>query len=133
MSCGCDTEVPDLCQQDWRTAQKAHRCADCHRAIRAGEQYLEYRTLLDGSWRIDRVCPHCDAVRAALASRLPCYCYLIGGLYADEGLPEYIADLRSAETGDAFAVLRLIVTGRRAKQNSPWTEHHRWRRKQPSR
>ena len=115
MSCYCG-EVADVWQATPRTARNRHQCEDCNREIQAGERYEEIRILFDGLWTRYRVCAHCKAVREALESRLPCYCYMVGGLY--EELRDYLADLRAAETGDSVAVLRLIAAGRKAARET---------------
>ncbi|WP_019558527.1 hypothetical protein [Thioalkalivibrio sp. ALE12] len=124
MDCYCG-EVADATWTQRRRANRPHQCGDCGRKIQVADEYEETRTLFDGRWYKTKACGHCVAVREALKARIPCFCYLPGGLYEDEGLSAYIADLRAAETGDAFSVLRLIAAGRQAKRANPWTAVHR--------
>ena len=114
MACYCDYEVPEFIDKHKRVAHKQHRCCECRRTIQPGEQYTHATGKWEGEWSTYKRCSHCEAVWKALDDRLPCYCWYWGGVYEDEGFPEYLNDLRRAATGDYFAVMRLIVAARKA-------------------
>ena len=115
MGCYCDYDGPEFLNKQERVARKGHRCCECYRTIQPGERYTHATGRWDGTFSTFKRCGNCSAVQQALQERLPCYCWYWGGLYEDEGLPEYLNDLRRAETGDYFAVMRLIVAAKRAK------------------
>jgi hypothetical protein len=118
MDCYCDYDPPDFVREAHHAARKQHGCSECGRTIQPGERYLKVTGKWDGQISVCKRCPHCDAVSNALKERLPCYCIVYHGLWLDEGMPEYISDLRRAETGDAFAVLRLIAKAEQARRES---------------
>ena len=115
LSCFCDYDGPEWIRKTQQAARKQHRCGECGRCIQPGERYVKAVGMWEGLISTHRRCSHCEAVWKALDDRLPCYCWYWGGLYEDEGLPEYLDDLRRAETGDYMAVMRLIVAAKRAK------------------
>lgn len=119
-ACYCDYEAPEFYKVQSRVARKPHRCGECGRKIQPGERYTHCAGKWEGVFTAHHRCSHCDAVCEALDERIPCYCWYWGGLYEDEGLPEYLNDLRQAETGDHFAVLRLIAAAKHAKEENPW-------------
>lgn len=118
-ACYCDYEAPAFVRKTIRAAGKAHRCCECGRTIAVGERHTYAAGKWDGTLDTFRRCAHCEAVWQALDERLPCYCWYWGGLYEDAGLPEYLHDLRRAQTGDYFAVMRRIAAARRARTASP--------------
>ena len=77
MDCSCeigDYEAPTVFQQKAVTARKQHKCYECNRAIKPGEDYLYTSGLWDGSWDSHKTCHFC----AAVGEWTPCYSY--GGL-----------------------------------------------------
>ena len=118
LSCYCDYEGPAWLRKNQHLARTEHHCNECGRHIRQGERYVKAVGQWDGLISTFKRCAHCEAVWKALDDRLPCYCWYWGGLYEDEGLPEYLGDLQRAETGDYFAVMRLIVAAKREKQRT---------------
>ena len=115
-ACYCDYEAPAFYRVETRAARKTRHCCECHRTIQPGERYTVATGKWDGVFDTFHRCSHCEAVCNALDERLPCYCWYWGGLYEDYGFPEYLNDLRRAETGDYMAVMRLIVAAKREKQ-----------------
>jgi hypothetical protein len=116
MECYCDYDAPEFYRVNQRKARKPHRCGECHRTIQPGERYTVCVGKWDGHLSEHHRCTHCEAVWKALNDRFPCYCWYWGGLYEDEGFPEYLAALREAKTGDYFAVLRRIAAAKQARR-----------------
>jgi hypothetical protein len=116
MDCYCDYEPCAFQRADWRVARKEHRCDECGRVIRPGERYRVAAGKWGGDFSTCKRCPHCEAVAGALRDRLPCYCDYWHGLWQDDGLPDHLDDLRRAETGDWFYVLRLIARAKQARR-----------------
>ena len=113
MSCYCDVEVPEFFRQFTPLARAAHKCGECGRIISNGERYHYSAGKWDGEFSVFRRCSHCEAVAAALRE-MPCYCDYYGGVW--ETIADgWLDDLRSAETGDYFRVMRLIAAVKKAK------------------
>lgn len=51
-----------LLQRTYRTARKDHRCGECHRVIKKGEEYLYEVLVYDGIGSY-KTCSHCEIVR----------------------------------------------------------------------
>lgn len=64
----CDCDPPTLYNQSWPTAQKAHRCCECSKAIAPGEKYQRVEGLWDGEWNTYKTCVSCARLREGIAS-----------------------------------------------------------------
>jgi len=117
--CTCDYDKPSFFSEVHHTARKTHRCSECGRHIQPGERYAKVAGKWDGRFGTFRRCSNCESVANALKDRLPCYCDMFGGLW--ETISDgYMDDLLEAETGDYFAVMRLIAAAERARMENPW-------------
>jgi len=83
--CACvavDTyDGPSFYNSTTRTARKAHRCDECHRAIARGEQYEHVAGCWDGSIDTFKTCADCVSVREAFF----CKGFLHGSMWCDFG------------------------------------------------
>ena len=117
MSCYCDIERPEFFSSATQFARVAHRCGECGRLIKEGEQYQYNSGKWDGEFTVHKRCLHCCTVVSALREALPCYCDYFGGVW--ETIADgWLDDLKSAETGDYFRVMRLVVAAKRAKREA---------------
>lgn len=71
-----------------------------------GERYHYAAGKWDGEFNTHCRCTHCEAV-AAMLREMPCYCDYYGGLW--ETIGDWLDDLRDAETGDYFKIMRLVT------------------------
>jgi len=62
-----DGERFDVYIKEARRARKAHRCAECGRAITPGEAYEVFRGLYDGKWEAGKTCAHCRVAQEWLS------------------------------------------------------------------
>lgn len=81
--CYCDFEEPDFYVARIHTARKPHRCEECRREIKPGEQY-EY---VSASWghiaRTYKTCEHCRDLRIWTQNNVPCLCWSHGNSNED--------------------------------------------------
>jgi hypothetical protein len=112
-SCSCDYESPEFYRHATQVARVQHRCAECRRTIAAGERYHRFVGKWEGEFAAHLRCSHCETVAATLRDMMPCFCDSFGGLW--ETIADgWLDDLRSAETGDYFRVMRLVVAAKHA-------------------
>src|ERR1700752_1586871 len=77
-------------QDQTRKARKEHRCSECSRIIRAGEDYRYEVTLYDGSCNTHKTCSHCQVSRAWLSDN--CGGWVYGAV--EEDIAEHARDYR---------------------------------------
>lgn len=65
-----DCEGPDAFHQYTRTAHKQHRCCECSRDIKPGDQYIEFTGVWNHTPGRYRWCRACDEVRKEVFSEL---------------------------------------------------------------
>ena len=95
MSCYCESS-PSMFVETWPKARKIHKCCECRRPIKIGDEYERVAGVWDGDFAHFKTCERCAGLRAALAEVL-CPCY--GGLR--EGYSDYLHDLLSEEGAEA--------------------------------
>jgi hypothetical protein len=95
MGCYCDYEQPEFYNSAMRTARKLHRCNECARAIRPGEQYEYVSGKWDGEIGKFKTCQRCLDLRNYTTSNIPCACWSHGNMIEDciESLREYQHEL----------------------------------------
>lgn len=113
-TCYCDYEQPTFFRESQPRAKVRHRCGECSRVIQPGERYNKITGKWDGEFRSYARCAHCEAVAAALRV-LPCFCDYYGGLWETVG-DGWLDDLREAQTGDYFSVMRLVAAAKKARR-----------------
>jgi len=59
-------EGPEVCSETRPKARKEHRCCECRRIIKKGEQYNNTSGLWDGGWDTYKTCTDCESIRDAL-------------------------------------------------------------------
>lgn len=57
--CSCDWDPPEFCREVLRVARKAHKCYECAREIKSGEQYQYVIGKWDGSLCQFKICIGC--------------------------------------------------------------------------
>jgi len=101
--CSCihvgDYEEADLFQAVTRIAHKTHKCCECHREIKPGEEYLHESGLWDGDWDKYKTCADCLSVRKEF--------FCGGGIYEMmwEDLGEHISDTNGEISEDCLVSL----------------------------
>lgn len=69
MDCACiyvdDYDGPELLEEDIRKARKQHKCYECGRVIKIGEEYERTRGLWEGDWSTYKTCQDCKSLRTA--------------------------------------------------------------------
>jgi len=76
-SCEIDYDPAEFWLDEWHTARKVHRCAECNHHIRPGDRYWYARGKWDGRFEAFHVCVTCKAIGDDLA----CGGWWMGGLY----------------------------------------------------
>lgn len=103
--CAVDDCPPwDVYNETEPTAARDHRCTECGRCIRRGEQYRRVQGCCDGAWWTHKICVHCDAASAWMT--VVCGGWVFDNLYT-ELLDHWRDGYRSA------GLFRLIVGVRR--------------------
>lgn len=78
---GCD-ERYEVYSEKWVSkARKDHKCDECNRTIKKGEEYRFTTGALDGYWNSNHVCHHCTFATRWLWTN--CYGYVDGGVHED--------------------------------------------------
>ena len=83
-ACYCDDYEPaTMYVATLRTARKAHKCYECHKAINPGEQYEHLVAVWAGDIQTAKTCWRCLDLREYIKAHVPCFCISHGGLLDD--------------------------------------------------
>jgi hypothetical protein len=75
-SCSDDGEFGTLLEDSFRVARKEHKCCECNRDIKIGEEYEYIHGLWDGEFNTFKTCLGCQRLRDDI-----CSSYLYGELH----------------------------------------------------
>ena len=81
--CYCDYDQPEVYRKRLQTARKQHKCYECSRAIKAGEQYEYVFSVFEGETWPAHTCRHCLALREYVRAHVPCMCWSHGNVHDD--------------------------------------------------
>ena len=109
MDCYCDYEQPSFYDKHKPVARKEHRCCECGRVIRKGEEYERVTGMWDGYIDTFKTCQYCVSLRDAF-NEMKCFCWAHGGLREAVSLQ---MDETIFPPGGRFAYLRLIAKHKR--------------------
>jgi len=111
--CSCDYEPASVYVARTLRARIPHRCEECNRTIRPGEDYERVFGVWDGHLNTFHTCPHCVALRTYMQNHVPCFCWAHGHTVEDvlDTLEEYAHEA----PGLWFGAARLLVKTRQAK------------------
>ena len=56
-------DTVDLARDEWRKANKEHRCGECGEVIKKGERYEHASLLFEGDWSTHKTCELCVRIR----------------------------------------------------------------------
>ena len=79
MSCYCES-APSMFVATWPKAKKSHKCCECRRPIKIGDEYERVAGVWDGDFAYFKTCESCAGLREAL-TEVSCPSY--GGLSDD--------------------------------------------------
>ena len=71
-------EIPSVFSDTVRKARREHKCCECRRAIKIGEQYHLSKGCWEGKWDEYKTCMDCQDLREE-----------IGGLYRSDEWPPF--------------------------------------------
>ena len=77
MSCYCNDSSPSMYVETWHKARKEHKCCECKRKIKPGDEYERIAGVWDGDFSTYKTCEVCAGLRDALAEFS---CPTFGGL-----------------------------------------------------
>ncbi|NOV25928.1 hypothetical protein E5S69_20715 [Cupriavidus necator] len=112
MDCFCDYDAPEFYVQATHKARKAHRCNECRRQIKAGENYERASGKWDGQVDFFKTCEHCVSIRQWVKAHVPCACLSHGNLIEDA--IEYGRAYAHEAPGFLFGIHRRRAQARRA-------------------
>lgn len=112
--CFCDYDPPQFYSASTPKARKVHRCAECGRAISAGEDYERVVGKWDGSVSVFKTCCRCMALRQHLKAHVPCFCWAHGNLLSDAIEEWQHLEHDAAGSGLMFELGRLALAIKRA-------------------
>ena len=96
-----DSVQNDFWQEHSRTARKEHKCGECYRPIRKGEQYWYASGKSEGRIYNSKMCRHCHVVADWLVRNCRGYLY-----------SEVMEDFRQHAEAN-MPMLRLVIGARR--------------------
>ena len=64
--CDCDSEAPSFFRETWVNARKEHKCCECWRAIKPGDEYQCIVGFWEGNLSTFKSCERCGDLREAL-------------------------------------------------------------------
>lgn len=85
--CVCDYDGPELFTRIERKARKIHKCYECRKEIKPGDEYSCHKGLWDGQWDEFKICEACQDLSDSMQEAGFCTGY--GNLLSDHA--EYIA------------------------------------------
>ena len=103
MYCICDTDVPAVFKEDWRTARKQHKCCECGASIALGEHYHFAKGKWDGEWYEYKTCERCADLRKTLSA---VWCVSFGNLRVE--YLDYLAEIDALEYDEHGNVIKPI-------------------------
>lgn len=112
--CECDGEMPSLFFESRHTARKEHKCYECRRTIRPGEQYESVRGVWEGRFEFFKTCQHCLALRDWVKAHVPCFCWMYGDVRNDA--IETALSYAHEAPGLLFGAYRREIAIRRARK-----------------
>lgn len=81
--CVCDGDYPEVYERRLQKARKTHKCDECWREIKPGEQYEYTFSVLGGDVWPSRTCSHCLDLRDFVVAHIPCSCWQHGSMIDD--------------------------------------------------
>lgn len=111
MSCYCDYDPPTVYSEKIVVARLEHKCCECRRIIKPGEQYERVFGVWDGISETYKTCRICLDLREYVNSNIPCFCWMFTAMRDDalEELRAYSHEL----PGLFFGGARLVVKANR--------------------
>lgn len=88
-------------------ARKDHKCDECFKPIRSGENYEFVRVLWRDKFEVIRTCERCLELRDFVVSRVPCSCWPHHNMIED--LIESAREYDHESPGLLFGALRRVV------------------------
>lgn len=120
LDCYCDYDPPSVFSDKIVKARKPHRCDECCREIRTGEQYLYAFGVWDGYASSWHTCSHCREIQKFVSINIPCFCWTYGNMLedAEEAISEAYYRAADEVRGLRFGFGRLLVKAKHAKASA---------------
>ncbi len=59
-------DLPSVFSENTRKARRGHKCCECRRVIKTGEEYRLFKGCWEGKWAEYKMCLDCDELRHEL-------------------------------------------------------------------
>lgn len=114
LMCGCDSGgYAEIFRQCYPKARKPHKCVDCGKTIRLGDEYEYTFQVYEGDASSTKSCLACAGIRESLADLG--FCFEMGGLRSAyiEYLDEYASQAvrHNEETGESIYPRNHLTVG----------------------